>query len=310
MNACLRFASRYRSATKNSNGRSKLLGSHQRKEDNVANRRAVGQQHHQPVDADALRRPSAAAHIRARGCSPRPSREPRHRRPRGRQAVPRSAAAARPGSFSSLNALATSKPPMYSSNRSTVSGSSGFCLESGDTSVGNRRRTSAATRSCFVQPLEYFGRDLARSPRRQHLEVELARKRRRSVRPAQVLVVDGRVQALAGFHTGSLAQRHAAIWRRQRDLMVAKRDLLGSDRLARACRQHLLGHDHQLLVIAVGLVELEHREFRIVLRRDALIPEVTIDLIDAFETADDEPLQVQLGRNAQEQAACRARCDA
>ena len=40
------------------------------------------------------------------------------------------------GSFSSLKALATSKPPMYSSNRSTVSGSSGFCFESGETSVG------------------------------------------------------------------------------------------------------------------------------------------------------------------------------
>ena len=40
------------------------------------------------------------------------------------------------GSFSSLKALATSKPPMYSSNRSTVSGSSGFCFDSGETSVG------------------------------------------------------------------------------------------------------------------------------------------------------------------------------
>src|SRR5262249_54649740 len=43
------------------------------------------------------------------------------------------------GSFSSLKALATSNPPMYSSNRSTVSRSSGFCFESGDTSVGKAK---------------------------------------------------------------------------------------------------------------------------------------------------------------------------
>ena len=51
-------------------------------------------------------------------------------------AAPRTGAAAPTGSFSSLKAFATSKPPMYSSNRSTVSGSSGFCFDSGDTSVG------------------------------------------------------------------------------------------------------------------------------------------------------------------------------
>ena len=55
---------------------------HQRKQDHVADRRAVGQQHHQPVDADAFARRSAAARTRARGCSPRPSRAPRGRRAR------------------------------------------------------------------------------------------------------------------------------------------------------------------------------------------------------------------------------------
>ena len=65
--------------------------------------------------------------------------------------------------------------------------------------------------------------------------------------------------------------------------------------------QHLLGHPHQVLVVHVRLVELEHRELGVVLGRDPLIPEVTIDLVDAFEPADGQPLEVQLGRDAQEQ---------
>ena len=63
----------------------------------------------------------------------------------------------------------------------------------------------------------------------------------------------------------------------------------------------LLGQRHQLLVVGVGLVELEHRELGVVLRRDALVPEVARDLVDALEAADDEPLQIQLRRDAQEE---------
>ena len=70
---------------------------------------------------------------------------------------------------------------------------------------------------------------------------------------------------------------------------------------ARHGRDHLLGHDHQLLVVAVGLVELEHRELGIVLRRDPLVAEVTVDLVDAFDAADGQPLEVELRRDPQEQ---------
>src|SRR6185436_2589602 len=72
MNACLRLASRYLSAICSSKGTSMALSSpqvsvrllrvvalrstpaHQREQDDVTNRRAVGQQHDQPVDADPL----------------------------------------------------------------------------------------------------------------------------------------------------------------------------------------------------------------------------------------------------------------
>ena len=46
-------------------------------------------------------------------------------------------------------------------------------------------------------------------------------------------------------------------------------------------------------------VELEHRELGVVLRRDPFVAEVAVDLVDPLEAADHQPLQVQLGRDAQ-----------
>src|SRR5216683_3545121 len=56
MKACFRFASRYRSAMWSSKGYSMSSFSlaHQGEQDDVANRWAVREQHHQSVDADAL----------------------------------------------------------------------------------------------------------------------------------------------------------------------------------------------------------------------------------------------------------------
>jgi hypothetical protein len=47
-------------------------------------------------------------------------------------------------------------------------------------------------------------------------------------------------------------------------------------------------------------VRLEHRELGVVLRRDPLVAEVAADLVHALEPADQETLQVQLRRDAQE----------
>jgi hypothetical protein len=52
------------------------------------------------------------------------------------------------------------------------------------------------------------------------------------------------------------------------------------------------------VVVAVGLVPLEHRELGVVLVRDALVAEVLAELVHALEPADDQPLQVQLGGDA------------
>jgi ribosomal protein L7/L12 len=64
--------------------------------------------------------------------------------------------------------------------------------------------------------------------------------------------------------------------------------------------QHGLGEVHQVAVRPVGRVELHHRELGVVADADALVAEVAVDLEHALEAAHQQPLQVQLGRDAQE----------
>ena len=52
-------------------------------------------------------------------------------------------------------------------------------------------------------------------------------------------------------------------------------------------------------VVGVGLVELEHGELGVVAGRQALVAEDPADLEDLLEAAHHQPLQVQLGRDAQ-----------
>ena len=70
-----------------------------------------------------------------------------------------------------------------------------------------------------------------------------------------------------------------------------------------AVERNLLEHRfdpvHRVAVVGVRLVPLEHRELGLVLVRDALVAEVLADLVHALESADDEPLEVELGRDAQ-----------
>ena len=54
------------------------------------------------------------------------------------------------------------------------------------------------------------------------------------------------------------------------------------------------------MVVPVGRVELHHRELGVVADRDAFVAEVAVDLEHALEAADQQPLQVQLRRDAQE----------
>jgi len=65
--------------------------------------------------------------------------------------------------------------------------------------------------------------------------------------------------------------------------------------------QHLLGEVHQVVVIRVGLVELQHGELGVVAGGEPLVAEVAVDLVDPLETAYHQPLQIELRGDAQEQ---------
>ena len=80
--------------------------------------------------------------------------------------------------------------------------------------------------------------------------------------------------------------------------------------LAHEPGEHLLGQGHQVARARVGLVELEHRELGIVLRRDALVAEVAVDLVDPRHAADDEALQDTARARCAGRARGRARCGA
>ena len=56
---------------------------------------------------------------------------------------------------------------------------------------------------------------------------------------------------------------------------------------------------HRVPVVRVRLVPLEHRELGLVLVGDALVAKVLADLVHALEAADDEPLEVELGGDAE-----------
>ena len=68
------------------------------------------------------------------------------------------------------------------------------------------------------------------------------------------------------------------------------------------CRvaQQVFGEAHQILVVPVRRVELHHRELGVVPHADAFVAETPVDLEHALEAADDQALQVQLRRDAQE----------
>ena len=62
-----------------------------------------------------------------------------------------------------------------------------------------------------------------------------------------------------------------------------------------------LGQVHHRAVVAVGLIDLEHRELGIVPRADPFVAIDAAQLVDPLDAADQQPLEVQLQRDPQEQ---------
>ena len=76
-------------------------------------------------------------------------------------------------------------------------------------------------------------------------------------------------------------------------------DLSGADHLRGQGRDHVLHQLHDGVVVHVGPVQLHHGELGVVDQRDALVAEVLADLEDAIESSHQQPLEIQLGRDAQ-----------
>ena len=97
------------------------------------------------------------------------------------------------------------------------------------------------------------------------------------------------------LHHRGARPRFGEIDRRARDVD----DGVAAERGARGRDHQVLGELHHLVVVTKRLVRLEHRELGVVAGVDALVAEHAADLEHPLEAADDEPLQVQLERDAE-----------
>ena len=76
-----------------------------------------------------------------------------------------------------------------------------------------------------------------------------------------------------------------------------KRQLGRAVQVLHETRDHALSHVHQVVHVGIGHVELADGEFGVVRHVDLLVSKDTADFKDAVETADNELLQVELGRD-------------
>src|SRR6266446_6471100 len=60
-----------------------------------------------------------------------------------------------------------------------------------------------------------------------------------------------------------------------------------------------LDHLHEIRVIRICLIQLQHCELGVVLRRHAFVAEISVDFVNTVEAADGEPLEIEFRRDAQ-----------
>src|SRR5204862_7792795 len=82
------------------------------------------------------------------------------------------------------------------------------------------------------------------------------------------------------------------------DLLSAVGDLGPAGGLAGGLLQQFLREAHDVAKIGIGLVELQHGELGIPAPPQAFVAEIAVDFEYAVQTADGEPLEVYLGRDA------------
>src|SRR5690606_33559135 len=73
----------------------------------------------------------------------------------------------------------------------------------------------------------------------------------------------------------------------------------GTENLQAQLAQHVLGEVHQVVVVRVGLVELQHGEFGVVAGGQPFVPEIAVDLVHPLEATHHQTLEIQLRGDAQ-----------
>ena len=118
-----------------------------------------------------------------------------------------------------------------------------------------------------------------------------------------VAIVQARRVEIRIARSHGVAHRDAREWLAEIEgqALILERGL--AEHVDRAFAQHRFDEIHGIAVVRIGLIELEHRELGVVARAQPLVAEVAVDFVHALEATDDEALQVQLRRDAQEQVA-------
>ena len=190
-------------------------------------------------------------------------------------------------------------PPMMSSNTSSVVGSSRLILASGQSSFGRLRTKVGWIRVGSIR-LEKISLVISKS---SHAGA-IARPSFSAAAVFSALLRPNQSGSPVSAMIRSLyfASRHAPS-----NLITCPRrgvlDLEGSRDVAAKRGHEVPDQRHHAAVVGVGLVDLQHRELRVVLPRDALVAEIAPDLEHAVEAAHEQALQVELERNAQEEVA-------
>ena len=120
------------------------------------------------------------------------------------------------------------------------------------------------------------------------------------------LVRERRVVDTAGL-PDRITQRDPRERRAQVDLDAIVGETWFAEDVDRYLPDQLLGHRHDLLVVGVGLVPLQHGEFRLVVAVHPFVAEVLADFVDALEATDDQPLQDRARRRCADRTSGRAR---
>ena len=111
----------------------------------------------------------------------------------------------------------------------------------------------------------------------------------------------GSVKVQTGPRSDRLEKAHP--WKRRGEVQGGIKPLqhLGPQAVLHHAGDHGLGELHHVTIVRVRLVELQHRELGIVGPVHPFVPEVVPDLVHPLESADQQPLEVQLVGDAQVQ---------